>query len=97
MSRVKSVEIDGETYYVRKVRAGEYFACEFGGSAHENCLKMLSIGLANEDGSRRFPPIDGQQVTAESAAYIDDLPAMDCLSLVQAVSEFNGFEQAEKK
>ena len=98
MARVKAVEIDGEVYHIRKVRAGEYFACEFDdSSARDNCVKLLSIGLANEDGTRKFPATDGQHVTSESKAYVEDLPAMDCLKLVQAVTEFNGFEQAEKK
>lgn len=98
MAKVKQVEIDGEIYHIRKVRTGEYFACEFDeSSAKDNIQKMLSIGLANEDGSRKFPAIDGQQVTPESSAYIDDIPAGDCLKLMQAVTEFNGFDTIEKK
>lgn len=99
MARVKQVEIEGETYYVRKVRAGEYFACEFDqASARDNCHKLLSIGLANEDGSRKFQAAaDGKQVTEESSAYVDDLPATDCLRLVQEVTSFNGFDSLEKK
>ncbi|NDD52973.1 hypothetical protein EBZ39_03695 [bacterium] len=98
MSKVKAVEIDGEIYHVRKVRAGEYFACEFNdASARDNCLKLLSIGLSNEDGTRKFPANEHGQVTAESTSFIEDLPAVDCLLLAKEVTDFNGFSDLEKK
>jgi hypothetical protein len=85
-----SLNVLGETYYLTQFTVGEYFAANIKSDDPQDAmLGMVSLSLANEDGSRRFPDI------AEGRTFVSSLPLGAGVALLNAVTEMQGM--SEKK
>lgn len=94
---MKRVEIEDEIYFVRKFSTGEYLRAKLSGASEEDGLVgTIALGLANEDGSRKFPAGD-KEVTDESRQAILDLPLGYTIQLASEIASFNGLDAKPKK
>lgn len=94
---VREVQIGDEKYFVRKFTVKEYLKGGFTADDQEaNIIGSLALGLANEDGSRRYPA-NGVQVTDEARQAIEDMPFGVAARLVQEVTDFNELDTPPKK
>lgn len=94
---MKTVEISGEQFFIRKFTVKEYLRAGFSqGNEESGLVGALVLGLANEDGSRKYPAGE-TEITDEAKESVMSMPMGTASQLVQEITDYNDLEAKPKK
>lgn len=81
---------DDGVFYVRRFTVDEYFAAGFRENDNQAAmLGMLSIGLANEDGTPKFPLTNDKTVDPAAAVFAGSMPVSVAMRLANEIMAAN--------